>query len=79
MKGCDLNIGICEVCLHTPHLRGCPLAPAKHVATCVECGTRIYDDEELWTDAEGHRFCSEKCAEKYHEIREISEEIEWFK
>lgn len=75
MKGRDTEIAICEVCLHSPHLRGCPLAPAKVIAYCVECGTRIYNDEEIWSDAEDNFFCSEYCAEKYHKIQKITEEL----
>lgn len=75
-KGGERHIEVCEICLHSPHLWGCPIRPQKRIGTCAECGVYIFQDEEIWTDGDGRRFCSEKCAEQYHEIREITEESE---
>lgn len=59
---------MCSVCLHSPHLRDCPLNDREYECLCEQCGEKIYEDEERWVDNEGNQFCSEECAVKYHRI-----------
>ena len=52
---------MCEICLHTPHLPGCPEAPEPHsIGRCALCGDPIFVGEEY---AEGmdiyHPYCLE--------------------
>lgn len=59
---------MCEICLHNPHLRSCPLADETPECLCEQCGTPIYEMTERWVDDDRNKFCSEECAEKYHDI-----------
>lgn len=59
---------MCDVCLHSSHLRGCPLEQRDHECLCEQCGEPIYSDEERWVDEDRNRFCSEQCAEEFHKI-----------
>ena len=59
---------MCEICLHSPHLRNCPLADEEPECLCEQCGNPIYEATDRWVDDDHNKFCSEECAEKFHDI-----------
>lgn len=38
---------MCDICMHSPHLPGCPEEPEPHeIGKCALCGDPIYTGEE---------------------------------
>lgn len=48
--------------------------PRRIIGRCEHCEESLWDDNELWTDEEGNRFCSVECAMEFHGIHEIDDE-----
>ena len=62
---------MCDICLSGGkcHPR-CPNAPEPKTRGCCEqCGAKLREDYEYYTDNEDSKFCSEDCALKYHGIK----------
>ena len=64
---------MCAVCGFTNCPLRCPNYTPKLICYCDNCGTGIYDTDELWKDCDNNHFCSESCAEDYYEIQEVNE------
>ena len=39
---------MCDICGHSPCIRGCPNYPEKVVAHCHECGGEIYEGDKCF-------------------------------
>ena len=44
------------------------------IGACELCEEELWDGQEIWTDDEGNRFCSEECAKEFHGIHPIEDE-----
>lgn len=54
---------MCDICLSSPCLSGCPNAPEpQSVFICSGCGEKIYEGEDYW-DIMGEQFC-EGCVDQ---------------
>lgn len=62
---------MCDICRQTPCHDQCPNCEIRKIGDCENCGKEIYEGHELWADYDNNLFCSEKCAEEYHGIKEI--------
>lgn len=43
----------------------------KCVETCASCGELLYVGETVYKDADYNYFCSEFCADEFHQIEEV--------
>ncbi|WP_099206196.1 hypothetical protein [Scatolibacter rhodanostii] len=51
---------MCDLCNHSPHLRGCPNEPPpKAIHECVWCGSSILEGQDYY-DIDGEPWC-ENC------------------
>lgn len=65
---------MCSECMRHPCHPQCPNSnEPKVIGYCEECGDRLREDYEYYTDNEGSKFCTRECAIKYHGI----ESKEW--
>lgn len=63
---------MCEICGQTPCAYRCPNAKQPKVFDyCAECGGELREDYDCYEDNEGNHFCSELCAIKFHDIKEV--------
>lgn len=62
---------MCEMCMKEPCDPRCPSRHEFRVGTCEQCGVIIMDNDERWEDEDDYLFCSERCAEVFHGIREV--------
>lgn len=62
---------MCTVCGQYPCHYNCPNCAPKKFGVCAQCGEKIYENMELWSDNDNNKFCSEECAKEYHGIKEI--------
>ena len=62
---------MCEICGYSRCVPRCPNYIPATIGCCEQCHEPLYDAQPVWTDNEQHTFCSEECAEEFHEIKEI--------
>jgi hypothetical protein len=62
---------MCDMCRQSPCHSQCPNCEYSSIGSCDMCNEDLYEGNEIWTDCDGNKFCSEKCAKDYYKIREI--------
>lgn len=63
---------MCDVCLHSPCLPGCPNEPPPPIVyTCVNCQEPIYEGDDYY-DIEGDAWC-EECIRDALKIAELED------
>ena len=62
---------MCQECGYTNCPPPCPNYKCHKAGHCEKCGQELYDENEIWTDDNGNKYCSENCAKDYYGIKEM--------
>jgi len=61
---------MCEMCLHTPCLKGCPNAPQEQpIMQCPNCKADLFVDNTYYPEFDACEFCIDDYAQKVEDTR----------